>query len=205
MFPVSGWLWEFRTGLKDPGHFTVKSYWQSCCEDGERYVCYKKTLSVFDTISTVLVVQALILSHFDYCQVIRSSATKKDLAKLQTMTQHTSRLCKGYLTKKESDGVLHQMTWPPQSPNLNPIGWFGMSWTAEWRKCSQQVLRIRGDSFNQLPGEAIKCILICLTPFWLLHDSICVISEIFYNVENSQIKKKPWMSRCAQTFDWYCI
>uniref|UniRef100_A0A8C8K3U9 Kruppel like factor 12b n=1 Tax=Oncorhynchus tshawytscha TaxID=74940 RepID=A0A8C8K3U9_ONCTS len=38
----------------------------------------------------------------------------------KTMIQHTSRLCKGYLTKKESDGVLHQMTWPPQSPNLNP-------------------------------------------------------------------------------------
>ena len=38
----------------------------------------------------------------------------------KTMTQHTSRLCKGYLTK-ESDGVLHQMTWPPQSPDLNPI------------------------------------------------------------------------------------
>ena len=37
------------------------------------------------------------------------------------MTQHTYRLCKGYLTKKESDGVLHQMTWPPQSPDLNPI------------------------------------------------------------------------------------
>ena len=34
---------------------------------------------------------------------------------------HTSRLCKGYLTKKESDGVLHQMTWPPQSPDLNQI------------------------------------------------------------------------------------
>ena len=27
----------------------------------------------------------------------------------------------GFLTKKESDGVLHQMTWPPQSPDLNPI------------------------------------------------------------------------------------
>ena len=25
------------------------------------------------------------------------------------------------MTKKESDGVLHQMTWPPQSPDLNPI------------------------------------------------------------------------------------
>ena len=35
--------------------------------------------------------------------------------------KHTSRLCTGYLTKKESDGVLHQMTWAPQSPNLNPI------------------------------------------------------------------------------------
>ncbi|CDQ86405.1 unnamed protein product [Oncorhynchus mykiss] len=39
----------------------------------------------------------------------------------RTMTQHTSRLCKDYFTKKESDGVLHQMTWPQQSPDLNPI------------------------------------------------------------------------------------
>ena len=38
----------------------------------------------------------------------------------RTMTQHTSRLGK-YLTKKESDGVLYQMPWPPQSTNLNPI------------------------------------------------------------------------------------
>ena len=37
----------------------------------------------------------------------------------RTMTQHTSRLCKGYFTKKESDGLLHQMTWPSQSPDLN--------------------------------------------------------------------------------------
>uniref|UniRef100_A0AAZ3RIP5 Transposase Tc1-like domain-containing protein n=1 Tax=Oncorhynchus tshawytscha TaxID=74940 RepID=A0AAZ3RIP5_ONCTS len=35
--------------------------------------------------------------------------------------QHTSRMCKGYLTKKESDGVLHQMTWPQQSPDLKQI------------------------------------------------------------------------------------
>jgi hypothetical protein len=34
--------------------------------------------------------------------------------------KQTSRLCKGYLTKKESDGVVYQMTWPPQSPD-NPI------------------------------------------------------------------------------------
>uniref|UniRef100_A0AAQ5XX29 UBC core domain-containing protein n=1 Tax=Amphiprion ocellaris TaxID=80972 RepID=A0AAQ5XX29_AMPOC len=35
--------------------------------------------------------------------------------------KHTPRLCKGYLTKKENDGVLHQMTWPPQSLDLNPV------------------------------------------------------------------------------------
>ena len=36
-------------------------------------------------------------------------------------SKHTPRLCKDYLTKEESDGVLHQMIWPPQSPNINPI------------------------------------------------------------------------------------
>ena len=37
------------------------------------------------------------------------------------MDNDTSRLSKGYLTKKKSDAVLHQMTWPPQSPDLNPM------------------------------------------------------------------------------------
>ena len=31
--------------------------------------------------------------------------------------------CVRDFTKKESDGVLHQMTWPPQSQ----LRWFGMS------------------------------------------------------------------------------
>uniref|UniRef100_A0AAZ3NPM9 Uncharacterized protein n=1 Tax=Oncorhynchus tshawytscha TaxID=74940 RepID=A0AAZ3NPM9_ONCTS len=48
-------------------------------------------------------------------------AQKRHNTQNGTMTQHTSRLCKGYLTKKESGGVLHQMTWPLQSPDLNPI------------------------------------------------------------------------------------
>jgi hypothetical protein len=37
------------------------------------------------------------------------------------MTQHTCRLCKGYFTKKVSDGVLQQMNRLPQSPDLNTI------------------------------------------------------------------------------------
>jgi hypothetical protein len=35
--------------------------------------------------------------------------------------KHTFRLCKGYFTKKESDGLLHHMTWPPQPPDFNSI------------------------------------------------------------------------------------
>jgi hypothetical protein len=39
---------------------------------------------------------------------------------------HISRLFKGYLTNRWSGvlhGVLHQMTWPPQSPDLNQLRW----------------------------------------------------------------------------------
>uniref|UniRef100_A0AAZ3Q0T9 Tc1-like transposase DDE domain-containing protein n=1 Tax=Oncorhynchus tshawytscha TaxID=74940 RepID=A0AAZ3Q0T9_ONCTS len=52
-----------------------------------------------------------------------------------TMTQHTSRLYKGYSTKKESDGVLHQMTWPPQSPGLNQID---MVWDVSDRRVKEK-------------------------------------------------------------------
>ncbi|XP_073525152.1 uncharacterized protein [Phyllobates terribilis] len=45
--------------------------------------------------------------------------------------KHTSRLCKGYLTKRESDGVLSQMTWPPQSPDLNPIEMLGLLYSSK--------------------------------------------------------------------------
>uniref|UniRef100_A0A674D0M4 Chromodomain helicase DNA binding protein 6 n=1 Tax=Salmo trutta TaxID=8032 RepID=A0A674D0M4_SALTR len=49
------------------------------------------------------------------------------------------RLCKGFLTKKESNEVL----------------WFGMSWTAELRKSSQQVHSICGNSFKTV-GKAFS-------------------------------------------------
>ncbi|XP_026105188.1 leucine-rich repeat and calponin homology domain-containing protein 2-like isoform X2 [Carassius auratus] len=50
----------------------------------------------------------------------RNKYLRKDYLK-DNDPKHTSRLCKGYLTKKESDWVLRQMTWPPQSLDLNPI------------------------------------------------------------------------------------
>ena len=73
------------------------------------------------------------------------------------MTQHTPRLCKGYLTKKESDGVLHQMTWPPQSSDLNPIE---MVWDELDRRVkkkqptsAQHMWELLQDCWKCLPGE----------------------------------------------------
>ena len=41
------------------------------------------------------------------------------------MTQYNSRLCKGYLTKKESDGVLHQTPRLGQIALTQPGGVLG--------------------------------------------------------------------------------
>ena len=35
--------------------------------------------------------------------------------------KHTSKLCKNYLEKKQTAGILSVMEWPAQSPDLNPI------------------------------------------------------------------------------------
>jgi hypothetical protein len=72
--------------------------------------------------------------------------------------KYTSRLCKGYLTKKERDGVLHQMTWPPQSPNLNPIE---MVWDELDRRVkkkqstgAQHMWELLQDCWKSIPHEA---------------------------------------------------
>ena len=39
----------------------------------------------------------------------------------QDDTKHSSKLCKNYLRKKQSAGILSIMEWSAQSPDLNPI------------------------------------------------------------------------------------
>ena len=72
---------------------------------------------------------------------------------------HTSRLCKGYLTKKESDECC--IRWPGlhNHPTSTQLSWFGVSWTAEWRKSSHQVLSICRNSFKTV-GKAFQVKLV---------------------------------------------
>jgi transposase len=74
------------------------------------------------------------------------------------MTQHTSRLCKGYLTKKERDGVLHQMTWPPQSPDLNPIEvvWDELDRRVKEKQptSAQHMWELLQDCWKSIPGKS---------------------------------------------------
>ncbi|CAJ0967019.1 unnamed protein product [Ranitomeya imitator] len=71
--------------------------------------------------------------------------------------KHTSRLCKGYLTKKESDGVLRQMTWPPQSPDLNPIemvwGELDRRVKAKGPTSAKHLWELLQDCWKTIPGD----------------------------------------------------
>ncbi|CAJ0917575.1 unnamed protein product [Ranitomeya imitator] len=71
--------------------------------------------------------------------------------------KHTSRLCKGYLTKKESDGVLHKVTWPPQSPDLNPIemvwGELDRRVKAKGPTSAKHLWELLQDCWKTIPGD----------------------------------------------------
>ena len=73
------------------------------------------------------------------------------------MTQHTSRLYNGYLTK-ESDEALPHVTWPTQSPDLNPIE---MVWDELDRRVKEKqptiahhMWELLQDCWKSIPGEA---------------------------------------------------
>ena len=71
--------------------------------------------------------------------------------------KHTSRLSKGYLTKKESDGVLHQMTWLPQSPNLNQMEMvldeLDRSVKDRQSTSAQHMWELLQDCWKSIPGD----------------------------------------------------
>ena len=72
--------------------------------------------------------------------------------------KHTSRLCKGYFTKKESDGVLHQMTWPPHFSDFNQIeivfDELDRRVKGKQPTSAQHMCELLQDCWKSIPGEA---------------------------------------------------
>lgn len=61
--------------------------------------------------------------------------------------KHSSRLCRGYLETKEENGVLVNMVWPPQSPDLNPIE---LLWEELDRRVREVCPSSAGDLWHKL-------------------------------------------------------
>ena len=64
------------------------------------------------------------------------------------------------MTKKESDGVQHQMTSPPQSPDLNTIE---MVWDELDRRVKEKQPSIYGNSFKTV-GKTFLMKLVARMP-----------------------------------------
>ena len=116
----------------------------------------------------------------------------------RTMTQHTPPGCvRAIWTRRRVMDCC--MRWPGLHNHLTSTQsrWFGMSWTAECLAYAGTPSRLLEKHSRWLPHKAgwenaksvqscrqgkvwilwrISYIFICLTLFWLLHGSICVIS-----------------------------
>ena len=106
---------------------------------------------------TILVIYLEFKAHFNqhgYHSILQQYAIPSGLGLMGL----SSSLCKGYFTKKESDGVLHQMTWPPQSPNLNPIEmvWDELDCRVKEKQptSAQHMWELFQDCWKSILGEA---------------------------------------------------
>jgi hypothetical protein len=65
----------------------------------------------FTTLSTRKVLQALVLSHLDYCSVMWSSATIKDLGKLQLSQNRAAQLALGCTQRANINNMHVNLSW----------------------------------------------------------------------------------------------
>lgn len=104
-------------------------------------------------------------------------------------SKHSSRLCAAYLTKKVSEGALHHMTWPPQSPELDPVQ---MVWDELGSKVKEQHLASAQHIWEQLqdqttPDDHMKLVdreSYKKNQMWLLQKLKDIISNTLFTTNN---------------------
>jgi hypothetical protein len=71
----------------------------------------KRCSAFLTTLSTRQVLQALVLSHLDYCSVVWSGATKKDFGKLQLVQNRAPRLGLGCTQRAKMNHMHVNLSW----------------------------------------------------------------------------------------------
>ena len=117
-----------------------------------------------DTVSDLFRIQGTLNQH-GYHSILQQYAISSGLGLVglsfffnRTMPQHTSRLCKGYLTKKESDGVQQWSDLASTITDLNPVQ---MVWDELERRGKEkqptgaQHMWELQDCRKSIPGEAV--------------------------------------------------
>ena len=73
----------------------------------------------------------------------------------RTKTQNTPPGCVRAIWRRREMECCIRWFGLHNHPTSTQLRWFGMRWTADWRKCSQQVLSICGNSFKTV-GKAFQ-------------------------------------------------
>ena len=68
-------------------------------------------------------------------------------------------LCKSYLTKKERDGVLRQMTWPPHKPSWVGLGWDEAQSEGKRANKCQHLWEVLRDCWKTISGDYLMKII----------------------------------------------
>lgn len=74
--------------------------------------------------------------------------------------KHTAVVCKNYLKSQAEDNILEIMTWPPQSPDLNPIEklWDELDRRVRQRAptSKQQLWSMLESEWQNIPPETLQ-------------------------------------------------
>jgi hypothetical protein len=71
----------------------------------------KRCSAFLTTLSTRQVLQALVLSHLDYCSVVCSDYTKRDLGKLQLALNRAARLALRCTQRANMNNMHFHLSW----------------------------------------------------------------------------------------------